>query len=413
MKRIILTAILALAAVGLTGCGNNHNNGDESNPYKRLELSTKGSLYVQKGETFTFDFLDRVNAEAKKDYIISPLSMQFLLGMILDGAQGQTADEIATVLGYGAGETAQVNEYCLSMLEQLPELDRRTTVAIANAIYVDEGWPLKDAYKSEVGQYYKAEISNLDFTKNDESLKVINGWCKKHTNGMIEKILDEVNPNMLCYLLDALYFKGQWKDKFDKGSSKVETFTDESGTPSKLTMMKQEKELLYLENDIFQAVRLPYGNGAYSMIVMLPTSGHNVADITATLKKSNWNELRYGLSEWDVDVWIPRFETKYYIKLNDMLSAMGMPSAFDSGAADFTPMSDYALCLSFVQQHAAIKVDEEGTEAAAVSSAGMIKNSALPVGGHAVFHADHPFLYLITESSTGVVLFAGRFSNSQ
>ena len=411
MRRIVIIA--ALAALTLSGCWNTHNLGDEANEYKPLELSTKGSEFVQKGESFTFEFIDRINAESKGDYIMSPLSMQFLLGMILDGAQGHTADEIAAVLGYGAGETAQVNEYCLSMLEQLPKLDRRTGIAIANAIYVDDGWPLNDAYMREVGQYYKAEIANLDFSDNEASLKEINGWCKKHTNGMIEKILDEVRPDMLCYLLNALYFKGQWTDKFDKSRSAEETFTNEAGQKAKLTMMKNHRELLYTENDVFQAVRLPYGNGAYSMIAMLPKDGHSVADITATLKKSSWNDFRYGMREWEVDLWLPRFETKYNILLNDMLSAMGMPTAFDGSSADFSPMSEHALCLSFVQQHAAIKVDEEGTEAAAISSAGIEKATAIMPGGTAVFHADHPFFYVITENSSGVVLFAGRFGNKK
>ena len=410
MKRLIIVSAAALA-LAATACVNSQNLGDEHNEYKPLELTTKGAEFVQKGESFTFEFIDRINAEAEKDYIISPLSMQFLLGMILNGAQGETAEQIAEVLGYGAGEVAQVNEYCLSMLNQLPNLDRKTGIAIANAIYVDEGYDLKDAYKSEVGKYYKAEVANLDFSKSAEALKEINGWCKKNTGGMIDKILDEVSPDMLAYLLNALYFKGQWKDKFNKASSAEETFTDEAKTKSKVTMMKAEKKFSYAENDVFQAVRLPYGNGAYSMIVMLPKSGHTVADISATLRKSDWSTLRYGFDSREVDLWLPRFETKFNMKLNDLLSEMGMPYSFDA-RADFKAMSQDAAYLSFVQQHAIIKVDEEGTEAAAVSSAGMVKEAAM-VLDNAVFHADHPFIYLITEASTGVVLFAGRFSNAK
>ncbi|MBR0110002.1 MAG: serpin family protein [Bacteroidales bacterium] len=409
MKRLIIVSAAALA-LAATACVNSQNLGDEHNEYKPLELTTKGAEFVQKGEDFTFEFIDRINTESEKDYIISPLSMQFLLGMILDGAQGETADQIAEVLGYGAGENAQVNEYCLSMLNQLPKLDKKTKIAIANAIYVDMGYDLKESYKGEVGKYYKAAVSNLDFSDGASALKEINGWCSKNTNGMIPKILDEVSPEMLAYLLNALYFKGQWKDKFSKSRSAEETFTNEAGTKSQVTMMKTKKEFPYTENEIFQAVRLPYGNGAYAMTVLLPKKGHTVADISATLRKSDWDGIRYGFDYCEVDLWLPRFETKYNIKLNDLLSAMGMPDSFDPAKADFKAMSGDALCLSFVQQHAAIKVDEEGTEAAAVSSAGMLKEAAMPMD-NAVFHADHPFLYLITESSTGVVLFAGRYSN--
>ena len=411
MKRLIIVSAAALA-LAATACVNSQNLGDQHNEYKPIELTTKGAEFVQKGEDFTFEFIDRINAEAEKDYIVSPLSMQFLLGMILNGAQGETAEQIATVLGYGAGEIAQVNEYCLSMLNQLPNLDRKTGIAIANAIYVDEGYGLKDAYKSEVGKYYKAEVANLDFSNGASALKEINGWCKKNTGGMIDKILDEVSPEILAYLLNALYFKGQWKDKFSKSRSAEETFTNEAGTKSQVTMMKTEKKFPYAENDIYQAVNLPYGNGAYAMTVLLPKKGHTVADISATLRKSDWDGIRYGFDNCEVDLWLPRFETKYNIKLNDLLSTMGMPDSFDPAKADFKAMSGDALCLSFVQQHAAIKVDEEGTEAAAVSSAGMLKEAAMPMD-NAVFHADHPFLYLITESSTGVVLFAGRFSSAE
>ena len=172
----------------------------------------------------------------------------------------------------------------------------------------------------------------------------------------------------------------------------------------------RQKSYNYTENDVFKAVTIPYGNGVYSMTVLLPVGSHKVADICAFLKKTSWDGLRRKMDQCEVDLWLPKFETKYHIKLNDILSDMGMPRAFDEALADFKAMSDFALCLSFVQQDAVIKVDEEGTEAAAVSSAGMMKETAYMPGDRVVLHADHPFLYLISESSSGAVLFAGRFA---
>lgn len=407
---IISIAIMVLAVLS---CGKNpegDNTGE--NPYKKLELSTKSAEFVQKGNSFVFNFIDRVNAATDKDYIISPMSMQFLLGMILDGAQGETEEQICNVLGYGAGETEAVNEFCLSLLNQLPSLDKKTTLSIADAIFVDDGWPLKKKYKEEVGKYYKAEVSNLDFA-DKKSLDVINGWCNKNTNGMIPKVLDEVSTDMLCYLLNAVYFKSQWSSPFSKSLTAEEKFTDESGSSSKVKMMKKNKELRYSQNNLYQLVRIPYGNAAYAMYVFLPTEGHTVADVTKYLHNDNGDLFSAGMSTSMVDLWLPKFETNYHIKLNDLLSEMGMPNAFDGSKADFLAMSDYALCLSFVQQDAAIKVDEEGTEAAAVSSAGMMKNTSVGFDSFATFHADHPFLYLITESSTGAVLFAGRYAGKK
>ena len=412
MKKIIYIAAFAALLFSGTSCQEIINDIDaKSNPYTPLELSTKSGEFVQKGENFTFSFIDRVNAEATEDFIISPLSMQFLLGMILDGAQGTTADEIAKVLGYGAGEVDAVNEFCLSVLKQLPDMDKKTKLKIANAIFVDDGWPLKKKYEDTVEKYYKAEVANLDFTDNAGSLKKINGWCSKQTNGLVPKVLDEVDPDMLAYLLNAIYFKSQWKEKFQKASTAKETFTYENGSEGKVDMMKLNKSFRYDDNDIFQAVNLPYGNGVYSMTVLLPKPKHTVADVTKALRKTNWDDFRTTMVNCDVDLWLPKFETKFSIKLNDLLSEMGMPTAFDQDKADFKAMSDYALCLSFVKQDAVIKVDEEGTEAAAVSIGGMMKDTAAYPGEHVVFHADHTFIYLISESSTGVVLFAGRYGS--
>lgn len=401
MKHILLLAALV---AGLVSCQKPVDDNPD-NTYKPLELSTRSTEFIAEGMPFAFEFIDRVNTDSEKDYIISPLSMQILLGMILDGAQGATAEEICGVLGYGAGETDAVNEFCQAMLQQLPQLDKKTTLTMANAIFVDDGWPLRDSYKKTVKQYYDAAIDNLDFNDNVTSLKAINGWCSDHTNGLIPKILDQVDPNMLCYLLNAIYFKSQWKDKFEKSATADEAFTDESGVKGKVPMMKQNKEHYYYENDVFQAVRLPYGNGAFSMTVLLPQSKHTVADVTGFLRK---NGLRNDWWHCTVDLWLPRFETKFHIQLNDLLSAMGMPLAFSTNA-DFKAMSDYAGRLSFVQQDAVIKVDEEGSEAAAISSAGMEKATAVGPGDFVTLHADHPFLYLITETGTGAVLFAGRY----
>ena len=382
---------------------------DDNNPYKALDITTKSAEFAREGNTFAFDFIDRINGAEEGDFIISPLSMQFLLGMILDGAQNGTADEICSVLGYGAGEVSAVNKYCLSMLEQLPSLDKKTKLSIANAIFVNKQYSLKDSYKSTVGKYYQAEVANLDFSDGAGSLKTINGWCNKQTNGMIPKVLDKVSSDMLAYLFNAMYFKSQWKEKFPKGNTSNETFTAGTGVTKKVPMMKNRENFLYQDNDDFRVVRLPYGNGAFNMLVILPQSGKTLADVTSALRTADWNEFLSEMVRCDVDLWLPKFETKYSKKLNDILSEMGMPSAFSATAADFKAMSDDALCLSFVKQDAVIKVDEEGTEAAVVSSAGMMATSAGP-GEHIVFHADHPFLYLITESSTGAILFAGKYS---
>lgn len=386
---------------------------DGENPFQPISLSTKQAGFVTSGNTFAFRFLDRVDSFATgngdKNWFVSPLSLQIALGMLLNGAQGQTAAEICEMLGYKADETAEVNDWCKLMLRSLPILDKKTDLALADAIFYNKKVSLKGPYRNTVSQTYDAMLEALDFSKTKASADVINDWCSKQTKGMVPHVLDEVSPIAVAYLVNALYFKSQWLEKFPKGSSTNERFTDENGKSSKVKMMKLAgKQFSYAENEVCQAVRLPYGNGAYAMTVLLPQAGHTVHDVAAYLEKQN--HVPWGASA-EVDLWLPRFESKYHILLNDILTALGMKSAFDSRFADFSAMSDTPSFVSFVQQDAAIKVDEEGTEAAAVTVIGMDYSSALPREPQkVVFHADHPFLYLITESSTGVILFAGKYA---
>jgi len=410
MKHLSFFIAAFCVVAASVSCEKIGGDDEKNNPYKPLDLTTKSAEFVQIGKSFSLEFIDRINASSTKDYIISPLSMQFLLGMVLDGAGGATSDEICGVLGYGQGEKDAVDQYCLSMLQQLPNMDKKTKLNIANALFADKSLPILDSYKSVVSNNYQAEIANLDFSDAANALKTINDWCSKNTNGMIPKVLDKITKEeILLYLFNAMYFKGEWKEKFKKSDTTEETFTNESGTRSKVTMMKQTKDHAYMENDVFKAVSLAYGNTAFSMVVLLPKAGYKISDAIASLKETGWDEVRGPMYTHEVDLWLPKFETTYSIRLNDILTDMGMPLAFDMNKADFSALSKFPLYLDYVQQDAIIKVDEEGTEAAVVSHAGFDEMDAGPSPA-VTFHADHPFLYLITEKSTGAILFAGRYS---
>lgn len=407
MRHFAIVLTLLAVAFGFTSCEKEEVEDYSDNTFKKIELTTRSADLAQAGNSFAINFINRVNKAEKGDWFVSPLSMQFLLGMLLNGANGQTAAEICDVLGYGEDEVAAVNEFCLSMIRQLPDLDKQTKLAIANAIFVNKNYALRDRYKSVVSEYYDAQVTNADFSKGSATTKAINKWCSDHTNGLITKIIDNVSPQMLAYLLNAVYFKSQWKDKFNKGNTVKESFTQEGGASTTVQMMRTGKEFLYQDNDMFQAVRLPYGNGVFSMYVILPAEGKTISDVTGFISGEYWNKFVRSMVMCDVDLWLPKFETNFEISLNKLLSDMGMPSSFIAGKADFTAMSNSAMCLSFVKQKAAIKVDEDGTEAAAVSVAGMV--AAAAPGQHVVFHADHPFLYMITETTSGAILFAGKY----
>lgn len=409
MKQRSLILALAVIFVGTVSCEKIGDGDLQNNPYKELDFTTKSSDYVSKGNDFAFNFIHRVNNTASnEDYVISPLSMQFLLGMLLEGAKGQTADEICDVLGYGSGEVGAVNEYCLSMMRQLPNLDKKTKLAIANAIVVNKKYPLLDSYKTTVSNYYEAEVTNMDFSDNSGTTRRINQWCSAHTNGLVPEIIKNVDSQMVSLLMNAMYFKSQWKEIFPAINTSKESFTNESGVKKTVPMMKNSKKFEYQCNEVFRAVRLPYGNGAFSMMVILPVEGKTLKDVTSHLNENVWSEFVKSMVNCVVNLWLPKFETNTHMDLNDILSTMGMPSAFDPIKADFKAMSNNPMFLSLVKQDAVIKVDEEGAEAAVVSSAkGEMANAP---GDHVFFHADQPFLYLITESSTGAIIFAGKYN---
>lgn len=411
MKRALI--IFSIFATTASSCDKTVTIGgnDDNNPRKEIELTKAQSEFVSSGNTFAFNFIDKINTEETKDYMVSPLSLQFLLGMILEGAEGRTAEEISTVLGYGSDGAQEVNEYCLAMLSQLPNVDKATKLSIANAIILNQECTLRKDYKETVEKYYLAEAVNKDFYDVKGTADYINNWCSKQTQGMIPKVLDEVSPDIMAYLINALYFKSKWSLQFNKDFSAKKQFTDEAGKKEDITMMIQESDFRHFSGKEFNAVQMDYGNGAYTMTVMLPNSGYKVADVCAYLKTASWQEFLGRFYTRKVNLWIPRFETEYKIKLNDILSEMGMPKSFAPGA-EFLKMSEDANYLDFIQQFTKIIVDEEGTEAAAISIGGMARNTSVGMPDPIVyFHADHPFLYVISERSTGAVLFAGRFSN--
>ena len=214
------------------------------------------------------------------------------------------------------------------------------------------------------------------------------------------------------YLLNAIYFKGIWTSEFNKKNTDQRPFTYENGTLQHVDMMKQTAKFNYTVDENMQLVQLPYGNQAFSMMVLLPLEGKKLQDVvTATRREGYWEGVKSALREAEVELSLPKFKTEYSKRLNEVLSKMGMEIAF-SDAADFSRMSDVAAKIDFVKQDTYISTDEAGTEAAAVTTVGMEFTSANPGKPQKViFNANRPFLYVIQENSTGAILFMGAVKN--
>ena len=339
--------------------------------------------------------------------IYSPLSVTYALGMLTNGASGRTREQITRALGFG-GDLKALNGFCRLLLSEAATVDPSTTIDIANAVIANNlKLELNKGFTSSLSRYYDAEVSGMNFA-TDNVAGYVNGWCNTKTKGMIPKILDRVDPSYLCVLLNAIYFKGAWEDKFDPYATRPADFTHEDGSTDKVDMMHQRKRFAVGSNGSFQTIRLPYGNGAYRMYVLLPNGGHSVADIIAGLTPQSWEAVLNSLSTRQVDLKLPKFETEYTIPLNEVLMSLGIVDAFSPADADFSLMSRQASHIDMVLQKARIKVNEEGTEAAAVTAIGMTTTAVNPSGPW-LFHADHPFLYVITEASTGAIFFMGQY----
>ena len=393
---------------------------------KPIQLTEAQMVFVNDNNQFTLNFLKTVNEtdQSGKSFIYSPLSITYVLGMVNDAAIGQTEQELEQTLGFHEGGIQAVNDYCKNLIDNLPEVDKKVTLNIANAIFVNKNNArLKAQYQQNMLNYYDAKAEDLDF-EAPETLGHINGWCKEKTKDMIPTILDEVNPSAVSYLLNAIYFKADWASKFDQKNTKEETFTTESGK-TKLPLMHQNVLIQYAKNSIFSSVSIPYGNGRWSMIVMLPEEGKTTDDIISHL--ASYGLTMYGFcgtmgdtfQSYEVDLKLPRYETSSDTdqidgKLIGLLQKMGIHLAFDELQAEIPNMCERPVYIEMMRQKAKIKVNEEGSEAAAVTVAEIkefsMRPSIPPEYPKATFHANRPFVYVIREASSGVILFAGRFT---
>ena len=371
---------------------------------KEIELSNEEQQWVKNNNDFAFNLFRKARGESNS--ILSPLSITYALGMLNNGAAGQTQQEINDVLGFGDGGADAINSYCRKLLTETSDIDKwGAKTEIANTIYVNSGlgYELQQGFVDKAQQYYDATPTALNFY-DDGALDIINQWSNDKTHGMIPEILNNnnFNPNSVSYLLNALYFKGSWTNPFSESDTKDESFNGGASVP----MMQQDVDLDYTENDLYQAVRLPYGNEGFRMTVFLPREGKTIADVLATMSGNNW----WQSEEWEanVDLKLPRFKTEYTLPLNDIMSALGMPAAFDPRAAEFPYFgnSDVGVYIGTMLQKAAIEVNEKGTEASAVTVIGL-DGTGLPE--YATFHANRPFFYIISEQSTGCIFFMGQY----
>jgi len=405
---------ISSAILLLSGCSEDAENHGGKDPIN-IELSPVEIRLAEENQVFGMDFLAAVLAEDrdKDNVVISPLSLNMALAMVWNGAAGETRTAIQQAMGMSDYQPEEVNAYFKKLNEALLKTDPSTKLALANSIWAKKGFPFKESFFDVNRQWYNAKVSELDFS-DPKSVNTINQWCSDNTNGLIKKMIDEIPGDMVMYLMNALYFKGIWSEgcKFDTKNTKDADFRKENGETVKVKMMNQTGNQPYYADETLSLTSLPYGNGAFRMIFMLPGSGVSFNEMVKRLQAPDYlTGCLRQVSMREVNLFIPRFKIEYDINLKQPLADLGMEIAFNPFLADFSGMSDKQLFISEAKQKTYIKVNEEGTEAAAVTSIG-INESAGPPPQPVTFRTDRPFLFMIQEQSSGVILFMGKIGQA-
>lgn len=402
--------ICALTVSVLNGC---NKANPTSSAGQDLVLTGAEQEIVSLSNAFAFKLFGQSQRELGTDNaLVSPLSIQAALAMVWQGARGETKTAIERAIGLESIDTDLVNAYFKKLIDDLPRLDPQTKLEIANSIWYRQHFEVIPAFLDVNRQIFSAEVHAMDFS-DPASVDRINQWVNNKTNGKIDKIVEQLEGDLVMLLLNAVYFKGSWAHAFDERETQEGDFylDTDSGAPRRVSYMQTEHAFPMMDHALFEAVALAYGNNKYSMVALRPRDGVSVAELVELFSApGQWDSLLGPSSaqERTVKLHVPKFKFSYSNTLNDELEALGMGMAF-SDAADFSGISENGkLAISEVKHKSFIEVNEEGTEAAAVTSVEVLVTS-LPVVP--VFKLDRPFLFAIRENSTGLLVFLGQIND--
>lgn len=409
MKQFLLLSMLL--CLPFTACNDDVEEQSILPIMQPIELNaTEKEMAAQQGDfasTLSLELCRQLGGEKTDNWLVSPFSLQCALGMLSNGANGETHDEILYTLGLSQYSQEEVNVYFKKLIEGLHTVNSAITVKTSNSVWGNAGVPLKDDFQKMNIENYFAMVSQLDFS-DPSAVDQINAWCNQTTEGLIPSILDEVNPTATVYLLNSLYFKARWESEFAPEKTQEGDFNTSSGKVVKADFMQTQRMAAYVENEWFTSTSLSYQNDSYVMRLILPQPEISIDQVLQALSESDENLWKNTILA-DINLKMPRFTLENKMDLTPTLQALGMKKAF-SGGADFSSMSDVATYISLVQQATRLKVDEDGSEGAAVTVIeGYLSDLMRPLPEEEVdFFLDRPFLFQIIESSTGTVLFMGQ-----
>jgi serpin B len=402
MKKVKNLTLAATLFFLIASC----NDSNTVTPNKQLNAIPAN--FSEQTSEFAFDFLKKHNAveNANKNYFVSPLSLHIAMGMLLNGAEGKTKEEIQTGLRVSSDLTT-TNGIYKDLIENLPISDPKVTNTIANSVWYRNTFSVEKSFLDILKTSFNANAYAEDFN-NTATVSKINNWASDNTNGKIKKVLDQIEPAHVMFLMNALYFKGDWKIPFKTENTQDATFDGTVGSKN-VKMMNMMEKVKYANRESYQAIDLAYGSGNYSMTILLPNTNTSISGVLNSLSVTEWKNLNSALQEQKVIVGLPKFTLEYETNLNKVLENMGMKTMF-SDAADLSKIAPPAgkLKVGFVKQNTFVAIDEKGTEAAAVTTIG-VEVTSVPIMPE--FICNRPFLFFISEKQSNTILFAGKIVN--
>jgi len=404
VKKQLIAALAALLAISVfTACAL-----PESEPERQYDEDKIESQVVKGTTSFAFDIFKELNGdEGGKNIFISPLSISTALTMTYNGSGGESRQEMNKALGYGLLTDEAVNATFENLLPYLEQVDQAVEIDISNSIWYREGEAIGEDFLELNKRVFDAAIEPIDFGKPD-SADIINAWIEDATKGKIDKMIDPpLPPDLVMYLINAVYFKGRWTDAFDEERNYETKFYEESGAEKTVEMMSKKTTTDFGKTEYAKVIRLPYGSEKLSMYMALPEGGQKIDEFIESLDSDRWEEMKNSISQTDdLFVGIPKFKMEYGIKkLNDALISLGMEKAFEA-EADFSGIRD-GIFISRVLHKAVIEVNEKGSEAAAATVVEMLESAAAEPE---TFIADRPFLFMIADDIHGDILFMGKYA---
>jgi len=403
--KYVLFSIMILLFAAFNGCSDDVSTSPDERDVRPLTELEKS--LVDSDNHFGLKMFRAMSASgADENLFISPLSISLALGMTLNGADAGTKDAMRNTLEFNGLDQDDINESYRSLLELLGSMDPKVIFDIANSIWYRQGYSVEQDFLSVNRDYFDAQVQALDFA-SASAPDIINRWVNDSTNGKIQKMLNEIPVDAVMYLINAIYFKGIWSNEFEKKMTRDDQFITLSGERIPCRMMHLKEYFKYFETDQFQAIDMPYGYGDFSMTILLPQDGVNINDFISNISNDDWNMWMSRFSSREGTIEMPKFTMEYEASLNDVLKSLGMAIAFTPGQANFSKINkENNLFISNVKHKSYVKVDEEGTEAAAATSVEISLTSVRSTNFY--MRVDRPFLFAIRENRSQTILFIGK-----